>query len=253
MEQFSLRLPFEINTVSSGTRQAPIVRPEGSSWHQFIWVVSGSGTFRMRDEEFTLTKGKGIFMRKDVPSSYEGENLYTAWCAFFTTDHLINYAIGEREYLLFDVPRFLADATVELQSLAKGNTTTMALSAAGYSYVTELFSAITSAHGTLSLRVRDYMFSHSAEPLTLDDISAAVGTDRFSLCRKFKTETGKSVMQALLSIRISKAKRMLRYTSEAVERVGRLSGFESTSYFIKRFREAVGATPNEYRKMYLGI
>ena len=253
MENFELKLPFEINTVSTGSKQPAVVRPEGAPWHQFIWVKSGVGTFRMRDEQFTLSSGQGIFMRRGVPCSYDGDDLKTAWCAFFTTDHLVEYAIGEKEYLIFDVPDFLDGATEELQNLARGDTTTLALSAAGYSYVAELFAAVTRKRGTLSESVKNYLFSHFDEPLSLDSIAAVFGHDRFSLCRRFKEETGESVMATLLSIRITKAKRMLRYTTEPIERVGRLSGFESPSYFIKRFGGMIGCTPKEYRRRYLGL
>lgn len=253
MDTFKLKLPFEINTVSSGMKQQPVCRPLGASWHQFIWVTSGVGTFRMRDKSFILSAGQGIFMRRDVPCSYDGENLYTAWCAFFTTDHLIEYTVGDREYILFDIPDFLDSATRELQSLAKSDTTTLALSAAGYSYVTELFSAILKKEDTLSDRVKEILFTRFSEPITLDEISNAMCIDRFSLCRRFKAETGESIMRALLCVRISKAKRMLRYTSDSVERIGRQSGFESPSYFIKRFSEHVGCTPKEYRRRYFGL
>ena len=107
MDEYKLKLPLELNTVSSFTKQQAIVRPEGAAWHQFIWVMDGVGTFRMRDESFVLEKGQGIFMRAGAPCSYDGENLYTAWCAFFTTENLISYVIGDKEYLLFDVPDYL--------------------------------------------------------------------------------------------------------------------------------------------------
>lgn len=253
MNTFKLKLPFELNTVSTGTKQSPVIRSEGAQWHQFIWVKEGVGTFRIRDEEFTLGVGRGIFMRRDVPCSYDGENLHTAWCAFFSTDHLIEYTVGEREYVLFDVPDFLDGATEELRRIARADTTTLALSAAGYSYVTELFAAITNDRVGIDGRVRDFLFRHYSEPLTLDEVAAAVELDRFSLCRLFRERTGTTVMRELTSIRISKAKRMLRYTQEPIENVGRLCGFESHSYFTKRFGEYCGATPKEYRAKYMGI
>ena len=55
-------------------------------------------------------------------------------------------------------------------------------------------------------------------------------------------------MDALLSVRISKAKRMLRYGNDNVEEIGKKCGFESPSYFCKRFRAIVGVTPLQYRK-----
>ena len=86
------------------------------------------------------------------------------------------------------------------------------------------------------------------EPLTLDEIATEVGMDRFSLCRYYAAERGMTVMDKLFHIRIEKAKRFLKYGTDPIEQVGRMCGFDSPSYFGKRFREAVGQTPAEYRK-----
>ena len=70
----------------------------------------------------------------------------------------------------------------------------------------------------------------------------------FAFCRYYVRERGVTVMEDLFRIRIAKAKRLLRYSDESVESVGRACGFESPSYFSKRIRKAVGCTPVEYRK-----
>jgi transcriptional regulator GlxA family with amidase domain len=58
-------------------------------------------------------------------------------------------------------------------------------------------------------------------------------------------------MDELLKIRISKAKRMLRYTGDSIAAISRACGFESPCYFTKRFGEQVGRSPSEYREEYL--
>ena len=136
MSEHILKLPFELNSASGGTKQNPVTRPIGAEWDQFIWVKSGIGTFSVRDKVFELTEGKGIFMKHDVPCYYYGDDLYTAWISFFSTETLLTHTLGDKEYLLFDVPSYLQRETEELTSLAKGNSTTLKLSAAGYSLVT---------------------------------------------------------------------------------------------------------------------
>ena len=253
MAEHSLKLPFELNTASGGSRQSAVSRPTGADWDQFIWVRSGVGTFSMREEVFELTEGRGIFMKHDVPCYYHGEDLQTAWISFYSTDELLKYVLGDREYILFDVPAFLQRETEALTALAKGNSTTLELSAAGYSLVCALFSEITEQTDTVTGRVRELIYRRYAEPLTLDEIADAVGVDRFALCRRIKAESGTSVMKILTSIRISKAKRMLRYTSDTVESIGKQVGFESHSYFTKRFRELCGCSPKEYRFNIVGM
>ena len=252
MTNHILKLPFELNSASGGAKQSPISRPNGAEWNQFIWVKKGTGSFFIRDTPFELTEGKGIFMKHDVPCSYFGDELYTAWISFFASDELLNYTIGDSEYILFDVPSYLLRETDELTALAKGNTTTLKLSAAGYSLVASLFSDITSQSGALIDRIRNILYERYAEQLTLDLIADEVGLDRFSLCRRLREENSTSVMKELNAIRITKAKRMLRYTQEPIEAIGKQVGFESHSYFTKRFREESGCSPREYRYNYIG-
>lgn len=252
MSKHTLKLPFELNSASGGSKQPPIDRPTGADWDQFIWVKKGVGTFAVRDTEFELNEGKGIFMKHDVPCYYYGSELQTAWISFFTTDELFTQTIGDREYVLFDVPSYLQHETEELTALAKANTTTLKLSAAGYSLVASLFSDITTQSDKLVDRIKAILYERFSEPLTLDIIANEIGLDRFSLCRKLKDESGTSVMKELCLVRISKAKRMLRYTSEPIEVIGKQVGFDSHSYFTKRFRELCGCTPKEYRCLYIG-
>ena len=252
MSDHVLKLPFELNSASGGTRQNPVTRPIGAEWDQFIWVKSGIGTFAVRDKVFELTEGKGIFMKHDVPCYYYGEDLHTAWISSFSTDELLSHTIGDKEYLVFDTPSYLERETEELTALAKGNSTTLKLSAAGYSLVTTLFADVTKQSNTLTDKLRDLLYERYAEPLMLDDIANAVGLDRFSLCRKIKQESDTSVMKELCAIRITKAKRMLRYTSESIEAIGKQVGFDSHSYFTKRFRELCGCSPKEYRSNFMG-
>lgn len=251
-EVFDGRLPFILNTIGESPKQGAVCREKAPEWNQFIWVKSGSGVFTVGDEKFTLSAGQGIFMRHGVPHSYDGENLHTAWCTFFSGDNLIDYNIGKKNCFVFRVPDFLERETAELCVFATGNSTTMSLSAAGYTYVTELFAAITGGEGDSVIeKVKNYLESNFSKELTLDGIAAAVGLDRFSLCRYFKKYHKRTVMEELKKIRISKAKKMLRYTSEPIEKISKLCGFESHGYFCMRFRELCGCAPGEYRKKFL--
>ena len=98
--------------------------------------------------------------------------------------------------------------------------------------------------------MRSYLEQHYAEPLTLDDVAAVAGTDRFSLCHIYAKERGTTVMEDLLRIRIEKAKRLLRFYTMPVGQVGKSCGFSDASYFSLRFREICGCSPKEYRRKH---
>ena len=249
MEKINRKLPFVLNTIGESPKQQPINRESGAVWNQFIWVREGQGIFNIAGNTHILGVGDGMFMRRDVPHSYTrvGNSLHTRYCTFFAPDGLIDYCIGDREYITFKIPDFLNRETDTLTFLARSNTPALELSAAGYTYVTELFSAITKNGDSVITKVKEFLENHCGEPLTLDDIAAVSGLDRFALCRYFKKHHKRSVMNELKTIRIRKAKRLLRYSSENIETIGRLCGFESPGYFALRFREECGCSPGEYR------
>lgn len=248
---FDGRLPFILNTIGECPKQSNMVREVGPAWNQFIWIRSGEGRFDIAGDTVYLGEGQGMFMRCRVPHSYAraGDSFHTCFFTFFSSDNLIDYCIGDKAYIVFDVPDFLERETAMLTSLARANASTLELSAAGYTYVTELFAAITKSDDDLVARVREYLEKNCDVQLTLDEIAAAVGLDRFALCRYFKKNHKRSVMEELNSIRIKKAKRLLRYSSENIENIGHLCGFDSPSYFALRFREESGCSPTEYRRM----
>lgn len=242
-------LPFVLVSVAECQKQGYIDRPEGFLYHQFIWIAEGSGTFRMRNEFFHLEEGEGMFMRAGVPHCYYGdedEPFHTVWCTFALSDQALDY-LGVGEYLRFSVPQYLERETEQLLNVAqKGTPATR--SAAGYSFVVELFNDLLSEKETLSERVLRFLEQNYFSPLTLLDISEKFDVDRFLLCRIYKKERGVTVMDDLNRIRIAKAKRFLRYSSDSIADIGKQCGFESPSYFGKCFKESIGITPTEYRK-----
>jgi AraC-like DNA-binding protein len=129
-------------------------------------------------------------------------------------------------------------------------TNKLLLSAAGYSYIAELFTAITKRADEIIDKTHNFLVKNYHRPITLDEIAEAVEIDKYSLCRYFAKNHTVSVMDELKQIRISRAKQLSRYSSDSVEEIGKQCGFDSPSYFALRFREITGRTPLEYRKQY---
>ena len=244
------KLPFVLLTIGKSPIQEPIHRDPAPAWNQFIWVTNGMGHFTIDGHSFELSEGEGVFMRHDYPHRYTGHNLSTAWCSFTASESLFNYTIGDKSHLIFTVPEFLERETAELIRLAHSNCSTLTLSAAGYSYVTELFSAITRVEDDVVRAVRDHLRENLTAPVSLDDVARTIGMDKFALCRYFKKHKGRSIMEELKHLRVAHAKRLLLYSSYSIEQVGQMCGFDSHSYFSMRFRELCGC-PSDYRKQYL--
>lgn len=240
-------LPFSIHTLGESKKQSAISRPEGFRHHHLIWVTKGSGIFEACGNTFTLEAGEGLFMRKDIPHSYSGEDLSTMWFTFELDGRMLDY-MGVGDYLIFNVPDNLSAEATQLMVFANGNSNPVTRSAAGYSFITDFFTKVLSDNISISDRVIDILERRYSDILSLDEIADELGTDKYSLCRIFKSEKNSTIMEELYKIRISKAKRFLKMSDDNVSDIGIMCGFENPCYFIKRFREAVGCTPAQYRK-----
>ena len=240
-------LPFVLCTVGESRPQRAVDRPEGFDFHQFIWIAEGEGVFSSGKQYFCLGPGEGMFYRRGVPQSYHniGE-LHTIWVTFRGAEGVLDYYHAPDAFR-FRVPKFLPAATAALEEVCHGNSTILSRSAAGYNWLAELMEAIFSVSIPFSEQLRQFLENHYNEPLTLDDIAEQMGTDRFTLCRRCAQERGISPMEQLKKIRIAKARQFLRYTTRSVEEIGKMCGFDSPSYFGKRFREENGCSPREYR------
>ena len=71
------------------------------------------------------------------------------------------------------------------------------------------------------------------------------------LSQMMKDYTGKSLHQYLISYRLKIAKENLITTDDSINIIAWKSGFQSTAYFIKAFKEQTGMTPGKYRKEYI--
>ncbi|MBQ9132096.1 MAG: helix-turn-helix domain-containing protein [Clostridia bacterium] len=243
-------LPFVLATVGSTSNQGQVLRPRGWEFHEFIWVTDGTGLFCVQDEQFVLQKGEGIFLRAGVPHSYQGKDLATAWCTFWMSDQTLDY-LRVPDWIRYKTPKNQERENLQLQAFAMGDSTALTRSAAGYSYVIDFFSNILPTDDSVIAQVLRLLERRYAEPLTLTEIADTVHMDRYALCRAYKQARGVTVMTDLQRIRVAKAKRFLKYSTDPVEAVGRMCGFESPSYFGKRFREMEGCSPSEYRKLVL--
>jgi two-component system response regulator YesN len=67
------------------------------------------------------------------------------------------------------------------------------------------------------------------------------------LSRVFKKETGLSITDFTLQIRIEEAKRLLRQPGMKIYQVAQTLGYESNAYFNRLFKRQTGMTPKEYQ------
>ena len=95
-----------------------------------------------------------------------------------------------------------------------------------------------------------YIHTHYAEPITLDQLASLEHISKSYLSRLFKQQTGQTVIAYINSLRIETAKRLLTATRANVNEIAYQVGFESPKYFYRAFRTLTGDTPAGFRRRY---
>ncbi len=86
------------------------------------------------------------------------------------------------------------------------------------------------------------------EQFGVTELAEAMNMSRSNLLRKVKKSTNLPVNQLIREARLKKAMELLQNSASNVSEVSHLVGFNSTSYFIKCFREYYGYPPGEAGK-----
>lgn len=88
----------------------------------------------------------------------------------------------------------------------------------------------------------------SNEQFGVSELAREAGMSRSNLLRKVKKHTGLSVSQYIRQVRLEHAMELLKQEALTVSEIAYRVGFNSTSYFIKCFREHYGYPPGEAEK-----
>lgn len=110
-------------------------------------------------------------------------------------------------------------------------------------------SAVTQGRDVERIRqALDYLHSHYAEHITLEEVAKQMNLCRSESCRFFKKYMKQSVFDYLLNYRIEKSMALLAVPELSVTEVATRAGFSSPAYFAKVFREQMQCTPMQYRR-----
>ena len=93
-----------------------------------------------------------------------------------------------------------------------------------------------------------YIQEHYRENITLDDIASAVHLGKSTAMEIFRQGIHQSPVAWLIHFRLKQAAILLSSTEKKITAIADEVGFESSTYFCRRFRKLYGMTPNEYRK-----
>lgn len=256
-------------------------------WHEeieLIIVESGVLKISVEFENFTLTRGDGIFINEGRFHSCESSKntncilksiVFHPRIIYGDTNSIYykKYMSGLIEENNLDFCLFRNDVPAEKKVLQEILHTynLSELAANGYEFsvrehVTKIIMYIidntnSASKETSNKRLRDlkrcrkmlrYIENHFSEDISLFDIASSAMIGESECLRCFKHILGTSPIQYVKKYRLQKAQSMLLTTTKSIIDIGFACGFSEISYFSKAFKEMYACTPSGYRKCYVG-
>lgn len=96
--------------------------------------------------------------------------------------------------------------------------------------------------------IKEYISSNYSKDLTLSELSSRFFLNPCYLSQLFKERTGESYLNYVTSIRIDKAKQLLKNTNLKVSTICERVGYSDPIHFSKLFEKRTGIKPSFYRK-----
>lgn len=98
-----------------------------------------------------------------------------------------------------------------------------------------------------------YIDGNYKERITIDELAFIFRTNRSTLCKVFKSSTGKTITEYINDKKFNAAKRRIEKTNKTFTEIAEELNFESVHYFTKFFKKRSKQTPSEYKKSLLSL
>jgi YesN/AraC family two-component response regulator len=97
--------------------------------------------------------------------------------------------------------------------------------------------------------VKAYINYNYDEDIGTSSIAEYFYMTPYYLCRQFKKYTGRTLIQYLNMTRVLHAQKALTQTDTNITDIGIQCGFSNSTHFYRTFKDFVGISPSEYRKI----
>ena len=247
-------------------------------WHedlQFIYVISGTVCVKTLEEEEVLSAGEGIFINKNVVHLVDKIDA-CKYKSFLFPDYFVSFYpgspvtkltqritdnTGNSLVVLYDKKGWCRKALDILRELVviEENEKDDLYSCKVLSRLSTLWlvmleniSAVEQApENATSIRTRkllQFIETHYAEDVTLEELARSAGISKSECLRCFKATLQTTPYKYLMHYRLSKAARLLKETDLPVSEIAIRTGFNGQSYFGKCFKEKMNCSPGKYRQ-----
>lgn len=242
------------------------LKPHTHEYYHLLCVRKGELQFTLASQDITLQEGDLVIVPKDTVHSFRNDlpsvadyyeikfsilspalSLTLSNCGRAVWSDPFAFQLVEHIASEYQLCRNLSDesAAAALNTLVFHLTSESRVTSQSEPPVIN-----TTGFTPLSKKVVDYITLHFSKPLTLDDISAGVGTSKNYLCNAFKRNTGITILDCLNMVRVRKAAELIVYSDLSLSQVASQCGYVSTSHFNRVFSRYAGIPPGQCRRAF---
>lgn len=243
----------------------PTLRPKGRKDYQLLYIVSGKAYFTFYDsgqKEVEIPAGNMVLYRPEESQEYcyyAKDNPEVCWIHFSGSraDEILDKIGFSHSHTLFcgisfQYPELFRRIILELQLKRPCFEELLCV------YLGQLFTEI--HRSQLELTAEKYRNQKEMEATVHffnEFFTQTISIEQYAkehhmsiswFIRSFKHYMGMTPIQYITSIRINKAKELLKNTNCSIQEISGLVGYENPLYFSRIFRKQTGNSPSQYRK-----
>lgn len=236
--------------------------------HVIHFIVHGHGWMRTGGRTYELGPGEGMFSTKHVPVDYiasKTDPWYYVWLHFSGVKlekYLHEIRLSKRSPIFrVDDPAYCGRQIEDLFRVATQCEDQIRVEAYGLGVCYGLFAQVLQANQNAGASAEEaerpqaayveraihYIGEHLGEELRMTQVASAVGLNPNYLCSLFRTETGLSIQEYMIRLRMQTARRLLMDVDNSVADVARMVGYKNSASFCKAFKKTYHITPGTYR------
>lgn len=267
----SIYLPkpfFEISYKENTTQQS------ASHFHniyELCFFLSGTRKYIVNNHYFSLNPGEIILIKPLTYHSTQGSSGVSRYVISFSKEFLLQYftpkavnhflsCFSNHHFNLNQYYKKTVKLFEELYANSKNNNELAVILSLG-KLLFEISQICPEENKNISIernkteeildKLLHYINENISTIKTIKDLADYLQLSESYLSAIFKQNTGLSIMNYIISIRINTAIKLLTGSDKSIADIAYECGFESANYFCNTFKKYMGTSPTKYRKQEL--
>lgn len=100
------------------------------------------------------------------------------------------------------------------------------------------------------VKIKEYLDTNYDRKVSLDELCSKFYINKYYMMKLFSEAYGTTINNYVNSVRVTKAKQLLRFSDKRMDEISCELGFDDANYFSRLFKKVEGMSPSEYRKKW---